>query len=633
MKYEATINLTNKNNAHTQTFDLIDKYFSGQHLRVLEVGCSSGYLGAALVEQGHEVWGVEPNNEAAMKASRRLHKVYVGLIENFFQNNPDERFDVITYGDVLEHLTNPVLMLSQSISFLRKGGVVIASVPNIVHYSIRAMILEGYWKYSDLGILDRTHVKFFTRDTLVDLFTEAGYKVLSLSAVRLSAEQVDEICGLDIRRETIKIVKDYSIDDRGYDFQYVLSARPCENEFERGSVNSRLKHELGIRVLCLVSDTCSSLVDIRLRRPLSRWAARYCGHVEILSIYEFNAMNLEWADIVVFQREANEYSTGLAAHLQNFGKKVVFEIDDLLTDLPSHLSHHSEYINKTLPYINKMLVSADAISVSTDMLLGKYRSKNSNIYITQNYSEKMAVSASHFQVPPSSVKLIVASTDKVLVDVLIDPLSKLREEYEVQIICIGPPSERIEECGIEVIKKPIMSHSEFKRFIASIDNGIGLIPLDSSEFSNCKTAIKYFDYSMCGIPTICSNILPYAPVVNNGVTGLLVSNDSKSWTDAITSLVSSHELRYSLAMKAKEYVMQYHNIDIASENWARLLRSLEVIKSNRRNHFSMPRLKRSRLEVVKALAPHLLRPSSYIKLFIILKRHGLRSVYERVIRR
>lgn len=634
MKYQAKIDTSNKNNSHTQTFEKIQEFADGRTLRVLEVGCSSGYFGGALVTQGHEVWGVEPYEEAAKKASEILHRVHIGFIEDFFINNQDERFDAIVFGDVLEHLTDPVGVLRQSQKFLTNGGIVIASIPNIAHFSIRAMMLEGRWEYSDLGILDRTHLKFFTRDSLVDLFAESGYKVLSLSAVRLSAEQVDEICKLNIRKESIKYVKDFSTDSRGYDFQYVVSSCPCEDATDRLTVNSRFKAEDGLRVLCLVHDPSSSIVEIRIRRPINRWAAINGGHVEILSIYDFESSNLSWADVVVFQRDGSEYIVGLAEYLQKLGKKVVFEIDDLLTELPPFLSHHSVAVDRALPYIRKMLASSDAVSVSSEVLLHKYNSENNNIFVTPNYSEKVGKVASHWQVPPSEVRIVVASSDKVLVDVLVDPLRNLQNRYGFQIIVIGPPGDRLEKCGLDILRKPNLSHAEFKALIGSIDNGIGLIPLDSSEFSGCKTAVKYFDYSMCGIPSICSNVLPYSPVVEDGHSGLLVSNDFDGWVRAIENLLISHELRRELVENAKANVMRYHSIDVAAKAWSELFDSLGIYGSNRTTEeLSIPSIKKSGLALVRTLVPHLIRPSSYAKLFKILIRFGLRGGYERVWRR
>jgi O-antigen biosynthesis protein len=634
VKYQATINVSNKNNSHTQSFDRIQEFANGRSLKILEAGCSSGYFGGALVAHGHDVWGVEPYEEAAKKASEVLNRVYIGFIEDFFRNNQEEQFDVIVFGDVLEHLTDPIGVLRQSKNFLIDGGIVVASIPNIAHFSIRAMMLEGRWEYSDLGILDRTHLKFFTRDSLIDLFSESGYKVLGLSAVRLSAEQVDEICKLNIRKESIKYVKDFSKDSRGYDFQYVISSSPCGDTTDRLAVNSRLKEEDGLRVLCLVHDTSSSIVDIRLRSPIKRWANIYGGHLEILSIYDFESSNLSWADVVVFQRDGSEYVAGLAEYLQKLGKKVIFEIDDLLTLLPPFLSHHAEAMNKSLPYINKLLSSANAVSVSSEILLQKFKSKNNNIFFIPNFSERVSQVASHFQVPASDIKLVVASSDKVLVDVLLDPLKQLQSKYGFKIIVIGPPGERLEKCGLNIVRKSNLGHAEFKNFIATLENGIGLIPLDSSEFSSCKTAVKYFDYSMCGIPSICSNVLPYKTVINNGSSGFLVSNDSGSWIQAIESLIRSHELRSSLVENARLSVINNHNIEISAKRWQEVFDSIGIDRSNRVRQIPLVNnIRRNRLKVVNELLPHLIRPRSYLKLYKTFSRHGIKGVYERVSRR
>jgi 2-polyprenyl-3-methyl-5-hydroxy-6-metoxy-1,4-benzoquinol methylase/glycosyltransferase involved in cell wall biosynthesis len=634
MKYQAIVNVSNINNSHTQTFHRIQEFAAGRALKILEAGCSSGYFGKALVDVGHEVWGVEPYEQAAKMASEILHKVHFGTIEDFFENNKNERFDVIIFGDVLEHLADPVGVLKQSKTFLSEGGIVVASIPNIAHFSIRAMMLEGRWEYSDLGILDRTHLKFFTRDTLVDLFNDSGYKVLSLSAVRLSAEQVDEICKLNIRKESIKYVKDFSTDGRGYDFQYVVSSSPCEDASVRSAINSRLKGEEGLRVLCLVHDPSSSIVDIRIRSPLSKWSCNYGGHFEILSIYDVDSSNLSWADVVVFQRNASEYIVGLADLLQKTGKKVIFEIDDLLTDLPPFLSHHSKAVNDALPHIHKLLGSADALSVSSEIISQKFQSINNNIFITPNYSEPVNRVASHYDVPPSSVSLIVASSDKVLVDELVSPLRLLQQKYGLQVIVIGPPGERLENCGIDIIRKPNLGHAEFKGFIASIDNGIGLIPLDSSEFSSCKTAVKFFDYSMCGIPSICSNVLPYSQSVENGHSGLLVGNAPGDWVRAVESILYSSERRRELADNARASVKKNYNIDLSANAWDKLFESLQIDFSSRAGQINLASgIKNNLLAVIRGLVPHLIRPGSYIKLFKVLNRHGVRGVYERVSRR
>lgn len=394
-------------------------------------------------------------------------------------------------------------------------------------------------------------------------------------------------------------------------------------------------NEEGFRVLCLVhGDPSSPLVEIRLRMPLEHWASIYGGYIRIISLYESRVADLSWADVVVFQRIASKYVSDLAHYLQQTGRKIVFEIDDLLTNLPSFLSHHLEYIEESLPHINNLLMTANAVSVSTEELAIRFRSKNKNIHITSNYSEAINISASHYAIPPTGIKLVVASSDRVLVDMLISPLFELQNKFDIQVIAIGPPGERLENSGIRIEKYSNFGHAEFKNFVASINNGIGLIPLDSSEFSSCKTAVKYFDYSVCGIPSICSNVLPYKNVVENGVTGILVENTAREWVRAIEQLIFSHELRTSLVNAAKKNVFMHHNLGVTARNWCNLFNSLDIQHARSITEISaVPSFKRNYLEVTKFATCHVLKLDSYIKLFRILSRYGVSGLYERIVRR
>lgn len=631
MKYQASINLSNKNNSHTLAFECIDEHACGRRLKILEVGCSSGYFGAALSEQGHEVWGVEPYAEAAAKAQMVLHKVHIGFVEDFFTKNSDARFDVIVFGDVLEHLVDPVNVLKQSSHFLNENGIVVASIPNVAHLAIRAMVLEGRWDYSNLGILDRTHLKFFTRATIVDLFSESGYKISKINPVRLSAEQVDELCEMNLRSEYIKLAKDNAIDARAYDFQYIISAKSNPGSIATHSENAHLRNEGGVRVLSLVPDPSSSIVDIRLRNPLSRWASKYEGSFRLMSIYEANEKDFSWADVIVFQRDANEYIVGLTKYLQEFGKKIVFEIDDLLTRLPPFLSHHQAALEKSLPFITQMLKTSDAVTVATNELKVQYAQFNKNIFVIPNYSDPTVKSASHYAVPPSDVKLIVASSDKVFVDMLIEPLTQIQSELGVRIVGIGPPGERLASAGIQIECYKNFGHFEFKNFIASLDNSIAIIPLDNSDFSSCKSAVKYFDYTLAGLPSVCSKVLPYTNVMEHGVTGLLVENDSAAWIKGIRSLIDSADLRNLIVTGAKNEIMMHHNIELTANCWENMLDGLGI--SPVREGKSVGKIamgKRGHLEVVPILFRHLLKPSAYFQALKTVRRYGVRGLWERL---
>jgi len=145
--------------------------------RVLDVGCATGEVGAALKETGRAsfVAGVELSPDAAAVARMHLDDVIVGDIEAVEPPYPDGYFDLLLYADVLEHLKNPWALAARQRRLLRPGGLVVASLPNIGHYSTLLMLLKHEWRYEEYGIMDYTHLRFFTRRGLLDLATRAGY--------------------------------------------------------------------------------------------------------------------------------------------------------------------------------------------------------------------------------------------------------------------------------------------------------------------------------------------------------------------------------------------------------------------------------------------------------------------------
>jgi SAM-dependent methyltransferase len=143
--------------------------------RILEVGCSSGYLTERLVANGNTVVGIEYDAEAAREAEAHCERVLVGDIETMVL--PDERFDVILCGDVIEHLRDPQAALARLRPLLQPGGRLVVSTPNVANWAIRLSLLAGRWQYADRGILDRTHTRLFTLRSLVETIEAAGYRV------------------------------------------------------------------------------------------------------------------------------------------------------------------------------------------------------------------------------------------------------------------------------------------------------------------------------------------------------------------------------------------------------------------------------------------------------------------------
>ena len=152
----------------------------GTGKRVLDVGCSSGYLARPLVARGCTVVGLELDPAAAAEARDVCEEVLVGDVETMELPFEPGSFDVVLCGDLIEHLRDPEAFLARVRPFLKAGGRLVLTTPNVANWAMRLGLLAGRWTYTERGILDRTHTHLFTRSTLVETLERAGYRVVEL---------------------------------------------------------------------------------------------------------------------------------------------------------------------------------------------------------------------------------------------------------------------------------------------------------------------------------------------------------------------------------------------------------------------------------------------------------------------
>ncbi|MFL5780721.1 MAG: class I SAM-dependent methyltransferase [Thermoleophilaceae bacterium] len=146
--------------------------------RVLDVGCAIGYLAEQLTTRGCTVIGFERHRPSAAAAEAHCEQVIVGDIEAEADRVRIEgSFDVVLLGDVLEHLVDPWDTLRFVGSVLSKSGVVVASIPNVASWPVRLALLRGSFDYANVGLMDRTHLRWFTRASARELARTAGFEV------------------------------------------------------------------------------------------------------------------------------------------------------------------------------------------------------------------------------------------------------------------------------------------------------------------------------------------------------------------------------------------------------------------------------------------------------------------------
>jgi SAM-dependent methyltransferase len=170
--------------------------------------------------------GIELSRAAAEIAQTHCERVVVGDAErlDLCAELGDDRFDVILFADVLEHLRDPAALLKRVRPSLTTGGSIVASVPNIAHGSVRLALLSGEFRYRELGLLDNTHLRFFTRESIQDMFEESGYVITQWVRQRLPIDQTEiNVPGGPLVEGARRLLAD---DHEATTYQFVLRALP-----------------------------------------------------------------------------------------------------------------------------------------------------------------------------------------------------------------------------------------------------------------------------------------------------------------------------------------------------------------------------------------------------------------------
>lgn len=189
---------------------------------VLEIGCDLGATLLSIKNKYHncKVYGMEINS-AAVNIAKNIIDVREGNIEEeklLFE----EKFDYIIFGDVLEHLHNPQKVIRFCKILLKKQGCIIASIPNLMHISVMQQLLNGRFEYQNTGLLDSTHIHFFTYYEILLMFQKEGYSIEEISMTKVNITKEQEI----LKMKLMEISE--NVEMHMYDaYQYLVKAR-CE---------------------------------------------------------------------------------------------------------------------------------------------------------------------------------------------------------------------------------------------------------------------------------------------------------------------------------------------------------------------------------------------------------------------
>ena len=217
--YDTQPNPGDLNTSHGITLD-----FVGWNKSILEIGCSTGFMTKVFQQRGCKVVGIEFDPDAASVATSYAEEVIVGDLEktDVWTKVGDQKFDFIVAGDVLEHLKDPLACLRSAVSHINSTGTVVISLPNISHADVRLSLFNGRFDYRETGLLDQTHLHFFTIDTVRKLLREAGLVPVEIRRVVVPVFQTE----IPIERTDVpqEILAEILRDPESESYQFVVRA-------------------------------------------------------------------------------------------------------------------------------------------------------------------------------------------------------------------------------------------------------------------------------------------------------------------------------------------------------------------------------------------------------------------------
>lgn len=339
-----------------------------------------------------------------------------------------------------------------------------------------------------------------------------------------------------------------------------------------------------MKLLAVAGDIQATIADIRLATPLRALAFRGGRELRLRSLHEVTQAELAWADVLVLQRPTSARAWKLLQRMQSGGGRVVVEIDDLLTRVDPRLDHAAVLQDQSL-CLQHCLQAADRVSVSTEILGRALGPGLRQWQVVPNCAWPGVVedvvlppAATVLALRPATVALVFAASDHLDLSPVVAALRKLLAERPagMRLIGVGRAGDALQAAQLPFEAMPAMPRAEFVAWLRRLPAALAVMPLLDTEFNACKSAVKYFDCAVAGVPVLCSDVSPYREVIEDGLTGGLVANTDAAWTAVLRRALSDAAWRQRMAQAAEGDVLARFTLAHSADAWAALLQGLPL---------------------------------------------------------
>lgn len=496
---------------------------------VLDVGCNTGALGMAYrrLNPRARLLGIESDPVAAELAAQRLDQVAVVDVERdpmpFALDRP---IDCIVYGDVLEHMRDPWSVVRRHAEALSDDGTILICVPNVLHWSFVDRLLRGTWKYEPAGLLDETHLRWFSLETMRSDLEAAGLAPHDVSPRVFDAANAQEFAATIAPALSALGIDPAAFAHRAAPLQYIWRVLKRQRQ-----------------TLCIAASMLppvGGVSHVRIVHP--QQALRSEPGVVTLSGKDVRLPGADAPRIFILHRPAlsGEHGAAVIRTLLADGWVIVTEFDD-----------HPDHFPALVGQDQLAFRGVHAVQVSTPTLAAVVRERNPEVMVFPN-AIRVLPEVRNFLDPQALTLFFGALNRERSWAPLMPVLNEVAEKA----------GDRLRFCVVHDQAFFDALHTPHKQFTPTCDydtymellggSEISLMPLEDNAFSRAKSDLKFVEAGACRVAAMASHIV-YADSIEDGRTGLLF-HDADELRNRLLRLVAMPELARGLADAARHYV-------------------------------------------------------------------------------
>jgi SAM-dependent methyltransferase/glycosyltransferase involved in cell wall biosynthesis len=564
-------------------FDLLNRIpLSAQN--ILEIGCGQGKLGAAFKDRQplSRYFGVELMPAEAKIAATNLDGVVCANIELDHQIpkkflteiNSEALFDALVLGDVLEHLQDPWRLLSEAHQWMAPNSTCIICIPNVGHWSVVQQLLKGRFDYAEAGLLDKTHLRFFTLETAVEMLSQVGWTVVEAIPRTFQPEKTQEALNAimpiakSMNLNESKLKRDLSA------FQWVIRA-------VRGVVPAAMcVGALGLKKFAGVTEARVDYPLTALNSLVSNWCVWGYGTISIPSDFK--------AGILILQRQFMN-NAGFNTEME----KLIQDGWTLVADMDDDPHHWPQFVDSNF-YAYR---AVHAITVSTPHLANMMNSWNPHVKVFPN--AVMSLPFKSVDVAKETNRPIRVffgalnrKTDwQPIMSAICEVIVQLEGKIEFVVV---HDKEFFDALPPESLKTfhPTLNHANYMEVLSACD--VALLPLNDTPFNRCKSDIKLIECAAAGVAVICSKVV-YAEDARHESFAKFATNPQE-WRSALLHLAQNpNDLinRQNLGLEySKKHRMHAHQVLERDAYYRGLIENRKQLEADRQS-----RLKQLKLSV------------------------------------